>query len=170
MIALAVFAALAVFGGAPQKRESVPPYLQLVRALDDPNKLRRVLLKGIDPNITGKYMPTPALMGGYQVLESSRLLLVAGANPNIRDERGFTPLIELCDLYANPTMGGGFPTETQVRRYSALLILAGADPDMKAKNGHTAITILAKVPKLQAYLIHLRELQRESGIRNQQDR
>ena len=164
LLALAVCAAVPLAGGGSQRKERVPPYLQLGRALDDPKEVRRLLLKGIDPNAGGKYS-SPPLFSGYQYPQSSRLILLAGADPNIRDERGFTPLMELCDLYTNPGPGGGaIPTRADVKSYAALLVLAGADVEAKDKEGRTPIIVMRNDLDLQRYLRHLEELQRDAGI------
>lgn len=105
---------------------------------DDIKILRTIINTGVDLNHQEKYYKQTALFTPSEVGHTAaiRLLLKAGADPNIKDKGGFTPL----------------QWAAQEKQLSAMKILIsfGADVNNISKKGNTAITFSEenKYPKI----------------------
>lgn len=100
---------------------------------DMPDEIERVKLLleyGADPDIISRdnYKRVP-LHAAIEEPEVAALVCNAGANPNIKDASGNTPLMNLVDFSYNPDMCNVF----------AQLMEAGTDIDSQNKNGQTAL-------------------------------
>lgn len=70
----------------------------------------------------------------YGIIDCVRLLLKHGADPNVQDQHGETPLLRIVRNY---WQNGN----SELMQTAALLISAGADPTIPAIDGSTAIEL-----------------------------
>ncbi len=142
--------------------------LYLAARQNSPAVVKLLLAYGANPNIKNAEGETSlhgTTTGGLQVLSSTmageerinpyyipggkvntiKLLLGKGANPNIQDKRGSTPLHGLTRTWAREFDDGGYPESPKIRNIAVksytgaikLLLGKGADPNIKDNKGKT---------------------------------
>ena len=96
----------------------------------NPTRIKAVLAKGFDPNTTDRYGGTllhylAEIKSTPETIEIARLLLEAGANPNVANNRAWTPLHKTA---SNKNI-----------EMTILLLEAGANPNAIGRDGQTPL-------------------------------
>ncbi len=120
----------------PQYAADMEQGLVKVAGLRDPAAAKALLDVGTNPNrLTAEYGRRALLLAvDAGNVETVRLLLDAGADPDLADGSGYTPL--------------GLAALRGYARIVLMLLRAGANPDLKSKDGNTPMTAAASMNRV----------------------
>ncbi len=133
---MVLLVALAALVPTPQQGHAQDMEVQLWMAAGagDMTKVEKLLDAGVNPNCgQGRPLSSAAFGASQKTLEVMELLLEKGADPNLPDDMGRTPLMKLA---MQPPYGKGV-VEEMIR----LLLKTGADVNIRSKDGKTALQL-----------------------------
>ncbi|RHY28130.1 hypothetical protein DYB32_006233 [Aphanomyces invadans] len=111
----------------------------------DVDSARRALSRGTDPNSKGQDKATALHICGQQALpEMARLLLEAGADANVRDSLGFSPLHWAVQLRREE------PCVEKRLEIIRVLLEYGANPRLEDFRGNTPLSIASRAENARA--------------------
>ncbi|KAG9402958.1 hypothetical protein AC1031_006496 [Aphanomyces cochlioides] len=111
----------------------------------DVDSARRALSRGTDPNSKGQDKGTALHICGQQALpEMARLLLEAGADPNMRDSLGFSPLHWAVQLRREE------PCVDKRLEMIRVLLEYGSNPTLEDYRGNTPLSIASRTENARA--------------------
>jgi ankyrin repeat protein len=109
----------------------------------------RLLKNGADPDISTTGCPPLHNAIYWEKYQCAKILLEHGANPNLKDEKGYTPLHQLAypGIKRRPAIRVANPDDKKLEEMCKTLLSYGANISAKANNGETILDIAEKYGK-----------------------